>query len=350
MIYTDLYLCPLTRTILKENIMDDFKAGIIANPLAGSGLKQLKPIIQLAQQPRYRNRVFFYITNSVGDIASVLRKAINEHKVKVLFIYGGDGTLHLVIDILIYELQQKNITEIPLIVTLGGGTMKAIHMWLGWKEKPIDIFKKVIDTPLDTLPQRKLQPLCVSLYNTEKKRAEVHYGFIFIIGAVNRVIEIYDKESHNVIGGLKHIFYGITSALSGLPRSHRAILHQFKARMTANHEPLPQDQPLSAICSITDSLIFGLTPLRGHRESNQFLCATYSIPAWLVVLMLPVVVRGSWVPRVDSFFNKPISHFSITPETESTFFLDGEFYHHQPGEEITISLDPSSEIQMVSSF
>lgn len=227
--------------------------------------------------------------------------------------------------------------------------MKAVHQWLGWTETPEQIFQKIVYQPLETIPQRRLNPLTIDFHDPIKDRRISHYGFIFTIGAVNRIIKIYDADK-SALNGLKHTFLAAFAAFFNTPTKHREMLFQFNAEMEANHQPLKSQQPLGVICSVTESLLWGINPFQGNKESNQFYSLTYCIPAWLVVALLPLEVKASWIPPHPTFFNQPTSHFSITPKTENSFFLDGEFFSNKPGEIINIRLDPHSEITMISHF
>lgn len=318
--------------------------GIIANPTAGRGYRALAPVHEQSQ----RLRVPFHITNSISEIAGTLRKLVNEKGVKVLLVYGGDGTLHRVIDILIYEHGIGHIKALPLVLPMGGGTMRAIFHWLGWQENPTEIMRRVIATPLDRLPVRKMRPLAISFSNPDKGREETHYGFMFIMGAVNRVVELYEADDKTLLGGVKHFSLGAMASLSGIPLSHRRVIRQFDARLVADGKLLPQRTPLSIICSVSDTLLFGIKPFAGPAADNQFYTMCYSVPAWLVAALIPIEVRATWLPKGDRFFNAPVFSFEITPNTENTFFLDGEHFNCTSGQPVQLELGP--EIELISHF
>ncbi|OGF33834.1 hypothetical protein A2533_02815 [Candidatus Falkowbacteria bacterium RIFOXYD2_FULL_35_9] len=326
--------------------------GLIANPYARGGRKQLGPIERLAKK-KYRDTVSYHATNEISEISGTLIKLINQRKIKILFIFGGDGTIHKVIDILIYELLRGNIDRLPLILPIGGGTMEAVFQWLGWDDKPINIFRKGLEIDIDKIPIRKLRPLKITFWNADTDRLESHYGFFFIIGAVNRVIQLYDRQGKSVIGGIKHIVQGATAALTGLPPTHKHLLHQFDAKIFANGKILPQNKPLSIICSVCDSLLFGdkfygIKPYAGRAESNQFYCMCYSLPAWIPVAVLPFVMKGILVPKTDFTLNQPLFLLEATTKKEDSIFIDGDFYKIKPGE--TIKVEPGPEIEMGSFF
>ena len=318
--------------------------GIIANPRAGKGFVALAPIHEMAE----RRRVPIHITNSIGEIAGTLRKLVAERQVKVLLVYGGDGTLHRVIDILLYEREQRRIPHIPLVLPLGGGTMRAVFHWLGWREPSLEIMRRVLDSPLDRLPVRKFRPLALTFANRDKGRVETHYGFMFIMGAMNRVIELYDRNDKSPLGGLKHILLGASGSITGFPRSHRRVVDQFQARLSANGALLPQHEPFSVVCSVCDNLLFDIKPFARPAESNQFYTWSYSVPAWFASAMVPLEWRATLVPRGDRFFNDVVFSFEIVPEKEDTFFLDGEHLNCKPGEPIKIVLGP--DIEFISHF
>jgi len=328
----------------------ELEFGVIANPRAGKRYIQLEDLHRLSKSRLFHDNTSFNITNNVDEVKPTLMKLINEYGVKIIFVYGGDGTAQKVVNILIYEFSRGRIKYIPKIVLLGGGTQKAIFQWLGWtKEDPEEIFLRVVQTPIEQLPIRKLRPLQITFTQASKQRQETHYGFIFIIGAVNRVINLYDSQGKSFLNGLKHVGLGLMAGLTKFPRSHAKLMHQFKAEVEANGQRVPQSMPLNAICSVTESLLFGIEPFAGKAETNQFYTACYAIPAWMISVMLPGIVRAHYVPPTDPFFNKPVTEFGITPESEKSFFLDGEFYHIEPGTKITVTR-AKEEIEMIPHF
>ena len=330
----------------------DTKVGVVANLRAGGGYQAFQEVLGEIQS--YNGRVFYHLPDSVTKLAPVLIDLVEVNKVDLIFVYGGDGTLHKVVDVLIYELERGNISRIPPLLPLGGGTQKSLFRWLGWgkglilHEKPIDIFRKAMATPFERLPQRRTSPLAISFVNREKGRKETHYGFIFIMGAMNRVIELYDRTDKSVASGLKHIGLATLASVTGFPRSHAELVHQFKAQQRADEKEIPHDDPFVVLCSVTDSLLFGIEPFAGKAESNQFYAASYAVPAPVLGAMVPVEWRGWVIPRHSRFFNQPVFSFELTPETEGTFFVDGDFFANEPGEPLKISLGP--EIALVSHF
>lgn len=331
------------------------RVGIVGNARAGAGLAGFLPIIQEIEMRGWAGtRVFFHIPDSVSKLSLALIELIETNKVQLLFVYGGDGTLHKVIDILIYEKERGRITDIPPIVTLGGGTQKAIFQWLGWgkgmffHEPPLSIFRRVMNSSLEHLPMRKIRPLAITFHNSRKEKVETHYGFIFIMGAMARIIKLYDADGKSVFSGLKHIALGMSGSLIGRPASHAALTGQFMADQWSDDQPLVRRDPLVAVCSVTDSLLFGIEPFRGVAESNQFYAASYAVSAPILSALVPVEWRATVVPPSDRFFNQPVFSFQIRPEDESSFFVDGDYFYNTPGEMVSVNLGP--ELSLVSFF
>jgi hypothetical protein len=336
---------------LKLEATMTYKRSVIGNLRAGKGAAEFNPILSDIHLMGYGEYLSYYLPDSFTKLSEVLEKMILEDHVKVIYVYGGDGTIHKVIDILIYKLLNKEIPEIPLILPLGGGTQKAIFQWLGWglgRTKPIDIFRKAMETDFERLPRRKLRPLAITFFNTRKNRVETHYCFIFTIGAVNRVIEVYDRGHKSVLSGIGHTALGAFASVARWPKSHANLLYQMDAIVKVNGERLPRQDTLTVLCSVTESTLFGVEPFRGTAESNQFYTAAYAVPAAVVATMLPVLVRASFLPPGDRFFNEPVFNMEITPKTETSFFADGDFFYCKPGEPIRLELGP--EIELVSRF
>jgi len=217
-----------------------------------------------------------------------------------------------------------------------------------FQESPLRIFRRIMSTPLEHLPIRKMRPLAITFHNAETRREEKHIGFIFCMGAVARVIKLYEAEGKAPISGLKHIGLGMSASFFGFPRTHGAVVGQFEAEQWADGERLNRDDPLIVLCSVTESLLFGIEPFAGFAESNQFYAISYSIPASVISALVPVAWRATVVPPGERFFNRPVFSFSLRPTQEHLIFVDGDFYSATPGEKIQIELGP--ELSLVSSF
>lgn len=328
-----------------------YKIGVVANLRSGGGYDGFKPI--KAEIEHLRDRVFYHVTDSVTKISGALIALIETNKVDAIFVYGGDGTLHKVVDALIYEYGRGRISRIPPILPLGGGTQKALFQWLGWghglffHEKPIHIFRKALASPLEHLPLRQCRPLAITFVNREKGREETHYGFIFIMGALTRVIQLYDQRGKSVSAGLKHIGLASLASLTGFPRSHAELMYQFQAEQFADGKRLEHENPLAVVCSVTESLLFGVKPFIGTTESNQFYLASLAVPPILGAAMVPLMWRGK-VPRHPRFVNQPVFSYENTTESESVGFIDGDFFFMEPGSPIKVQLGPG--ISLISRF
>ena len=328
-----------------------FRVGVVANLRAGGGYREFSSVY--AEIQKNRDRVFYHVTDSVTKLAGALITLIARDGVDVLFVYGGDGTLHKVVDILIYEHGRGRISRIPPILPPGGGTQKALFQWLGWgyglmfHDSPAQIFRKAMASPLEYLPLRQSRPLAIKFVNREKGREETHYGFIFIMGSMSRVIQLYDRGGKSVSTGLKHIGLASLSSLIGFPRSHAALMHQFQAEQFADGKRMTREDPLAVVCSVTESLLFGVKPFLGTTESNQFYLASYSVPAVLGAAAVPLAWRGH-VPHYPRFFNQPVFSYEIRPEKEALIFVDGDFFQCTPGSPILVELGPT--ISLISRF
>jgi len=331
------------------------RAGLVVNTRARGGLAGADPIRNEIERRGWTDtRVFDCIEDSVSKMSDGLISLVVEKEVQVIFAYGGDGTIHKIVDILIYEFARGRIPYIPPIVPVGGGTQKAIFQWLGWgqgtffSESPLTIFRRVMATPLDHLPIRKMRPLAITFHSFRKGRVETHYGFIFIVGAVTRVIQLYDQGGKSIMTGLKHIGLGMSASLLGVPASHRAVIGQFRAHQWADDVLLPRQDPLAVMCSVPRSSLFGIEPFLGMAESNQFYAASYAVPASILSALVPLLWRATWVPPGERFVNRPVFSFKVQPENERLIFIDGDLYEITPGEMISVDLGP--EISLVSYF
>lgn len=339
--------------------METYKVAIIANLRArgGRAIKALHPIIRYTERKNQKKRFLIETPNDLSCMAESIIRVINEFEADLIVIFGGDGTLHRVVDKINYLYKTGEIKRKPPLAPIGGGTQESLLKWLGWSNPkddilkilglsklPYKIFTKIVNTPLDHLPLRKIKPLKIT-YNNAKENNELQdlYGFIFIMGAVNRIIELYDQDDKSLAVGLKHITLGALASITGYPKSHAHLVHQFKTKITGNGKEIQHDNPLTIIASVTKSLLFGIKPLQGHAESNQFYVGSYAIPAWMISLILPFFARAFYVPPTNQFYNKPVSQLSILAPNEGSFFTDGDIHYNQPGTIIILSVDEENE-------
>ncbi|MFH0779652.1 MAG: diacylglycerol kinase family protein [Parcubacteria group bacterium] len=360
--------------------MKNTEIGVIINPHAGPsrGRKEFNSVQALA----CREMVPLFTTKDIDEIPDVLRKLLIAQKVKIVLVYGGDGTLREVVDFAIYKKSHetekaKKIGKIPLIGSIGGGTQQAVHNWLGLEGSPSHLLKKILATPYEYLPTRKLKPLEISFVD-ESGRKKIHWGFIFIMGLAE-IIEVYEKE-RSVLNGVKHFALAALASVTGLPLKYYRLVRQFNASLYANDNLLSIRKPIAIVCSVTDHLLYGIQPFHGRREFNQFYAASYQLSARSLVAMLPLIYRGAWIPGArlippyslphqvapsitpvfnhrffskalpgaDNFFNQPVFNFSVVSPEKNQIFIDGELYKTELGSIISVKLGP--DVQFVSAF
>lgn len=71
---------------------------VLVNPVAGNG-KAKRIYDQIKQSPYFKEATKFYQTKYKGHIAEIIRKVEQSRKsIQVLFVIGGDGTMHEVIN------------------------------------------------------------------------------------------------------------------------------------------------------------------------------------------------------------------------------------------------------------
>jgi diacylglycerol kinase family enzyme len=343
------------------NKIDRFRIGIITNPNAGmsrreKNQKELDALGKIVDELNrdveseldYSDFITTRNTKNVAELTDTLLEFINEKKVVLIFVFGGDGTLQKVIDVLISEFfEKKSIARIPPIASLGGGTMLAVHGWLGWKREPIKIFQKIIEKDIEHLPRKRIRPLAIVFKNPKNKELEVRFGFIFVIGAMTRIMKLYDEGGRSVSSGLTHIMLSLAAGVTGWPKEHRRLSKKFIADVAIDAKPLAFNELLVLVCSVTDSLLFGVAPFSGRAASNQFYSAATSFSVGEIAMWLPLIARATVVPPVG-FFNQPAAEVIVRPDTENLIFIDGEFYEVEKNTSISIKLGPP--VEMVSAF
>ena len=393
------------KTQHQEKSEAGIRYGIVANSNAGlsnpktnwARLGEINALIKKTnREVKNQDYITLIITNTIADASSAIVELVVKKKVQVLFVFGGDGTLHQVISLLYQEkYYEKDIRTMPIIVSLGGGTMLAVHSWLGWGRDSTKIFERIIESPIRflpgeavmtkkkieesvrakysgasddpniieklekersfeyqeflfkkcyaALPLREVAPLRILFAPADKNSPDVSFGFMFVIGAITRVMEEYDKEK-SIIAGVKHALFGASASIFGWPESHRKIIDNFQAEIVADDQNVGHNRPMSIIASITNTLLPIIKPFRGVAKLGQFYLMSSSLSAKEISWRIPLLFRATVNPPEPAFVNKPVTDLVIKPFNEveaDDLFVDGDFLKRRKNSPIYLKTAPS---------
>ena len=145
---------------------------LLCNPRAGGRWRALADVLD-SPEAKLARRI---VTDEIDDI----QRAIADvgQRIKLLCVYGGDGTIQRVIDDLLRPNGDPVETRhLPQLAILGGGTMNVTARWCGMRDEPGDNFRAVMRAyQADRLLYREVPLLAVTL------GGKTRYGFTFGAG------------------------------------------------------------------------------------------------------------------------------------------------------------------------
>jgi hypothetical protein len=185
----------------REAEMNEPIFGMIINPHA----KQIK------KQYLEKNRLFWeallkpeqYLLPDGMDKVKAAISAMLDRGVNTLGIFGGDGTINLVLS----ELLKMQRNPLPAILPFRGGTINALCNNLGNRDTPEDTLKKF----LGITPAHRLQTYKHLIRLEERAGAdcELRYGFSFANGALVRAYHEYYHYKNPGLGAAVRIILKI---------------------------------------------------------------------------------------------------------------------------------------------
>jgi hypothetical protein len=319
---------------------------LICNPQAGGRWKELADILD-AEEARNVRRI---VTDSIEDIGPALPQL---RDAKLLCIYGGDGTIHRVLERLI----QQRKASLPQLAFLGGGTMNVTAGWCGLRASPVENFREVMSA------YRSGQLLLKEVPLLEVQQGDrVRHGFTFGIGPIIRVLNAYERGGKGKIAALATMVKALAATWSQIPADFRPMLQEMDAEIWIDGRRLPFSRYSAVFCNVTGRINIAVQPFVKVRSRETFYCVAYAVSRRELVLLLPFLIRGrlpldpksllkpvsTWKQIVLSYLGK--GSFPIDPRyvnatasvfeiqtTEELFTLDGEIIRGN-GEPIAVNL------------
>jgi len=252
---------------------------LVCNPRAGGRWRELAKILD-SDEARGVRRI---VTDSVDDIATVVAELGRE--VKLLCIYGGDGTIQRILDHLC-PIEHAAID----LAFLGGGTMNVTARWCGLTGSPAENFREVVHAyRAGLLLSREIYLLDV--VNGERR----HRGFTFGLGPIVRLLEAYESGPKGRLHALRVATRGAVAALTGLPCLDTLRVEPLDARVIVDGEELPYQSFCAVFANVTGQINPGVVPFVGPTTRDSFHYAAYAVSAREFTMNIPVLMRG-WLP------------------------------------------------------
>ena len=219
------------------------------------------------------------VTDEIDDVGAAI--AGLGQRVKMLCVYGGDGTIYRVIN----ELFPTETP--PRVALLGGGTMNVTSAWCGMGRSPGENFRQVMRAYLsDRIFWREVPLIAVT------QKGKTSYGFTFGIGPLVRILERYEsgKKTHAnaVTIGMK----SIASAVSSLPREFKPVLRELEARLLVDGKPLPYERFAALFANVTGVINPFVAPFVNERTRDSFHFLAYAVSSREFAVMAPLLARA----------------------------------------------------------
>jgi diacylglycerol kinase family enzyme len=309
---------------------------LLCNPRAGGRWRVLADVLD-SDEAKHAHRI---VTDDIDDVRAAI--AGLGQRVKLLCIYGGDGTIYHVIN----ELLRDPGATPPRLALLGGGTMNVTAGWCGMRRSPGENFRQVMRAyTADRLLLREVPLLAV------EQKGRVSYGFTFGAGPLVRVLVRYEAgkktRGNAVVLGVKSAL----GAVSRFPRDVQPMLRELEGRVTSDGSALPWDRFAAVFANVTGVINPFVEPFVAERTRDSFHFLAYAVSSREFAMMAPLLARGrlpidprsllhpvsTWrqallslvgrggLPLDPRYVNQPARHVVLeTPESHYT--IDGEVF------------------------
>ncbi len=308
---------------------------LLCNPRAGKRWRVLTDLLD-SDAARQARRI---VTDDIEDVEDSIRDL--GRRVRLLCIYGGDGTIFRVVNALLRD----GTSPLPRLALIGGGTMNVTARQCGMRHSPRENLRDVIRAyRSDRLLWQEVPVVAVT------QGARTQYGFTFGLGPLVRILERFEAGKKSRLRALLLGVRSIASALTNLPADARAILSPVEAQITADGQKLPHRRWAAIFANVTGSINPFVEPFTKERTQETFHFHAYAVSLRELALALPMLARahlpidtkalwhpaelwrrallafqGGELPTDPRYVNDPARH--VTLETaEPHFTIDGEIF------------------------
>lgn len=331
---------------------------LLCNPMAGGRWRVLADVLD-SDEAKAAHRI---VTDQIDDLRGAL--AGLGHRVKLLCIYGGDGTIFRVIN----EILREPGAVPPRIALLGGGTMNVTARWCGMRGSPGDNFRQVMRAyAADRLLWREVPLVEV------KQGDDTAWGFTFGLGPLVRILSRYEsgKKTHGM--ALVVAAKSMLSAVSTFPRDWKSeVLRELEATLTVDGHPLPFDRFAAVFANVTGEINPFVAPFIGERTRDSFHFLAYAISSREFAMMTPLLARAklpidprsllhpvsTWRAALLSLLGKGglpldpryVNHAArrlVVETQEPVYTIDGEVFQNRTGR-LEVSLGPQLYVAALS--
>ena len=253
------------------------EVALLCNPQAGGRWHVLADVLD-SYEAKAAYRI---VTDDIDNIREALTGL--GQRVKLLCIYGGDGTIFRVIN----ELLRRPGAVPPRLALLGGGTMNVTSSWCGMSSSAGENFRSVMRAYLADELQWREVPLVAVTHG-----GHTGYGFTFGLGPLVRIVQRFEASRKSRARALSVALTSILGAVTGVPRSWNATVREMDARVVADGQQLPFDRFTAVFANVTGVLNPMVKPFVGERTRDTFHFAAYAVSPREFAVMAPLLIRG----------------------------------------------------------
>lgn len=304
------------------------RIGVLLNPLSGKNRQGLKNISQtISKYPQ----AFQQNVQTPRDIHEALFDFAS-HKVDLIVISGGDGTVQAVLTVLFNHLP---FAKQPHLIVLAAGTTNMIAGDVGVSGDQNRALRRLFQWAQTgsgnvTKTQRPVIRLQVPGH-------EVKYGMFFGAASISQGIQYYHKNLHNKgLRGFPGICLTLARYLWTAFRTPGRSAATCRIEYGLNRQPLQKENFLLLFVSTLDRLFFGLRPFWGPEKGLLRFTAVRSSAKYLL-RVLPSLARGRRTDKgtlENGYYSNNVDEVKLF--LDSPVALDGEIYTSESIQEPTL--------------
>jgi diacylglycerol kinase family enzyme len=253
------------------------EVALLCNPRAGGRWRVLADVLD-SEEAQGAHRI---VTDDIDDVREAI--AGLGQRVRLICIYGGDGTIYRVVN----ELLRNPAQPAPRLALIGGGTMNVTAAWCGMRRSPGENFRQVMRAYLaDRLLWREVPLVAVT------QKAHTRYGFTVGVGPLVRILERYEAGRKSRVKAVEIGVKSVLGAVSGVPRAYRPVLRELEAQLTVEGQRLPYDRWAAVFANVTGAINPLIEPFNADRTRESFHFLAYAVSAREFAMMAPLLARG----------------------------------------------------------
>ncbi|MDD5043224.1 MAG: diacylglycerol kinase family protein [Patescibacteria group bacterium] len=294
------------------------KVGTYGNIFAGRRGAELYGITLQESPP------FLYVPKKEKAIRGLLEK-IRRDKIDVLFIYGGDGTLHRFLTDWFNFFGEE--AEIPLLVPLHGGTMDIAATALGIPHNSAYAVTKIISL---LRKEENVKKFCrgLSLLKVSGSESENLYGLEVALGPAVNFLKEYENGPKGLWQVAKIFIFSILAVLIGWPVRFQEFLRKLECSAEIDGVKIGRREFTVLYCSVIHRVIFGFRPFRDTHGLRGFRFLAYAVSPLAIVSRLPFLAYAI-IPKSDRYINSSAEEITLAGFEKTMFTVDGDIYESQ---------------------